>query len=177
MRRRVGIASIVVLAVLAGGAAGWVFHRPPARPPAAVAGPSSTRAVVPDVVGQRLHAASVQLLHEGLGPLLLVDPTIGDPGSRITGQRPSAGAVVRLGTDVELEVSRAPSGVVQGLHRQIDWDKSHLLDCWTALVRILDRPRLDAIFGTPNNGYLIRSAETGRGVAYYVRRCASDAVP
>jgi hypothetical protein len=66
--------------------------------------------------------------------------------------------------------------VVDGLRDQVDWDKSHLLDCWTALVRVVPSPAMRRIFGGPM-GYLADAARDGGVLAQYVRRCASDAVP
>jgi hypothetical protein len=66
--------------------------------------------------------------------------------------------------------------VVDGLRDQVDWDKSHLLDCWTALVRVVPSPAMRRIFGGPM-GYLADAARDGGVLAHYVRRCASDAVP
>ena len=66
--------------------------------------------------------------------------------------------------------------VVDGLRDQVDWDKSHLLDCWTALVRVVPSPTMRRIFGGPL-GYLADAARDGGVLAHYVRRCAADAVP
>ena len=66
--------------------------------------------------------------------------------------------------------------VVRGLREQVEWDKSHLLDCWTALVRVIPPRTMHTIFGTPL-GYLGDAARDGGVLAHYVRRCASDAVP
>ena len=66
--------------------------------------------------------------------------------------------------------------VVDGLRDQVDWDKSHLLDCWTALVRVVPSPTMGRIFGAPL-GYLADAARDGGVLAHYVRRCAADAVP
>jgi hypothetical protein len=66
--------------------------------------------------------------------------------------------------------------VVGGLRDQVDWDKSHLLDCWTGLVRVVPSGTMTRIFGRPL-GYLAEAARDGGVVAHYVRRCAADAVP
>lgn len=66
--------------------------------------------------------------------------------------------------------------VVDGLRDQVDWDKSHLLDCWTALVRVVPPTTMHKIFGRPL-GYLADAARDGGVLAHYVRRCAADAVP
>jgi hypothetical protein len=66
--------------------------------------------------------------------------------------------------------------VVDGLRDQVDWDKSHLLDCWTAIVRVVPSPTMRRIFGGPL-GYLADAARDGGVLAHYVRRCAADAVP
>jgi hypothetical protein len=66
--------------------------------------------------------------------------------------------------------------VVDGLRDQADWDKSHLLDCWTALVRVVPSPTMKRIFGRPM-GYLADAARDGGVLTHYVRRCAADAVP
>jgi hypothetical protein len=71
--------------------------------------------------------------------------------------------------------------VIQALRSQIRWDKSHLLDCWTAIVEVLarhgGRGRLMDIFGPDEVTNLTRSARTGHSLAFYIQRCASDAVP
>jgi hypothetical protein len=66
--------------------------------------------------------------------------------------------------------------VLHGWRKQVDWDKAHLLDCWTALVRAVPSPHMRVIFGQPL-GYLAEAARDGGVLARYVRRCASDAVP
>jgi len=66
--------------------------------------------------------------------------------------------------------------IVRGLRGQVEWDKSHLLDCWTALVRVVPGTKMKAIFGRPL-GYLAEAARDGGVLAHYVRRCAADAVP
>jgi hypothetical protein len=65
---------------------------------------------------------------------------------------------------------------IDALHTQVDWDKSHLLDCWTVIVRTVDPSRLRDIFGSWP-AYLVRAARDGATVAHFTRRCASDAVP
>jgi len=65
---------------------------------------------------------------------------------------------------------------IDALHTQVAWDKSHLLDCWTVIVRSIDRPRLREIFGG-SIGYLAHAARHGATVAHFTRRCAADAVP
>jgi len=66
--------------------------------------------------------------------------------------------------------------VVHGLRGQVDRDKSHLLDCWTALVRVVPSNTMKEVFGRPL-GYLADAARDGGVLAHYVRRCAADAVP
>jgi hypothetical protein len=59
--------------------------------------------------------------------------------------------------------------IVRGLRDQVEWDKSHLLDCWTAIVRTLPGRHLRVIFGSPL-GYLADAARDGGVLAHYVRR-------
>jgi hypothetical protein len=66
--------------------------------------------------------------------------------------------------------------VVDGLRGQVDRDKSHLLDRWTALVRVVPSSKMKDVFGRPM-GYLADAARDGGVLAHYVRRCAADAVP
>jgi hypothetical protein len=65
---------------------------------------------------------------------------------------------------------------IRALRTQVDWDKSHLLDCWTVIVRAIDRTHLRDIFGAAP-GYLIHAARVGGTLEHFTRRCASDAVP
>jgi hypothetical protein len=68
--------------------------------------------------------------------------------------------------------------IIRGLRSQIEWDKSHLLDCWTALVRVLPRARLERIFPTAEGTWdPVAAARRGGSLRRYIGRCASDAVP
>jgi len=58
------------------------------------------------------------------------------------------------------------------LHGQVEWDKSHLLDCWTAIVRALPEDTIPADART--SMWAVRS---GYPLDHYVSSCASDAVP
>ena len=70
---------------------------------------------------------------------------------------------------------RAAVDLVHGLRGQVEWDKDHLLDCWTVIVNTVQRSRLLQIFG--NLDGLVRAAKEGEPLDHYVRRCAADAVP
>ena len=61
---------------------------------------------------------------------------------------------------------------------QVGLDKSHLLDCWSVIVRLLPRTgpgnnSMRSIFGTSDLSSLIGIARTRFGLPHYVRRCAS----
>jgi len=64
------------------------------------------------------------------------------------------------------------SELTDDLHAQIEWDKSHLLDCWTAIVGILPVKSMPkAVRGS------IGAARSGESLDHYVMNCATDAVP
>lgn len=75
---------------------------------------------------------------------------------------------------------RSQQELIRALRSQVGWDKDHLLDCRTAIVELLRTSTADSlvnIFGAEEAVNLTRSARTGRPLGYYIRRCASDAVP
>jgi len=62
--------------------------------------------------------------------------------------------------------------LIDGLRGQIDWDKSHLLDCWTAIARGVP---MDSIpVSLPS---LVGAARSGGTLGHFITSCASDAVP
>jgi hypothetical protein len=65
------------------------------------------------------------------------------------------------------------SNDVDGLWRQIDWDKSHLLDCWVLIQRIAPAEILSHDLATNT----VPSEHTARSTPNLVNRCASDAIP
>jgi PASTA domain len=173
----------IALSISLGLAGGWLLHQPgPTRPVPRRPLPTPTVVTVPDVVDQSLNRASDVLREAGLVVSLNRISTSMYPTGRVVAQNPQAGVYISPGTTVQVRVFSPTPAVVRALRGQIDWDKSHLLDCWTALVRLLPRT------GGPNNlhsilrtipGELrtsIRSARTGRTLAHYVRNCESDAV-
>ena len=61
---------------------------------------------------------------------------------------------------------------IEGLQGQVGWDKSHLLDCWTAIVRIVPRDSLPPTVRTS-----VWAARSGESLSHYIYNCATDAVP
>lgn len=173
----------VALCLSLGFVGGWFLHQPgptgavPRRPL-----PTPTVVTVPDVMDQSLSRAADVLRDAGLVVSLSRISTRMYPTGRVVAQNPQAGASVTAGTAVQVRVFSPTPAVIRALRGQIDWDKSHLLDCWTALVRVLPRT------GGPNSlqsilraipGELrtsIRSARAGGTLAHYARNCESDAV-
>ena len=79
-----------------------------------------------------------------------------------------------LRSRVQLDQSEfvAASVQVQGLQGQIGWDKSHLLDCWTVIARVVPPATM------PDSLEPLRQAARPTGsTAGLITRCASDAVP
>jgi hypothetical protein len=68
--------------------------------------------------------------------------------------------------------TRKEAATVHALHSQVEWDKSHLLDCWTAITRVMPRSGVP-----PRERYAIGAARSGRTLGYYIASCGSDAVP
>jgi hypothetical protein len=62
--------------------------------------------------------------------------------------------------------------IVDGLRGQIEWDKSHLLDCWTAIARGVPIESIPVSLRS-----LIGAARSGATLSHFITRCASDAVP
>jgi hypothetical protein len=51
--------------------------------------------------------------------------------------------------DVYERVSAHRGRTIRGLEKQVNFDRAHLIDCWTALVRIVPAERMASIFGQP----------------------------
>ena len=62
--------------------------------------------------------------------------------------------------------------LVDGLRGQIDWDKSHLLDCWTAIARGVPMESIPVSLRP-----LVGAARSGATLGHFITSCASDAVP
>ena len=63
-------------------------------------------------------------------------------------------------------------GQLGDLRAQIEWDKSHLLDCWTAIVGILPVKSMPKAVRSS-----VWAARSGESLDHYVTNCATDAVP
>jgi hypothetical protein len=174
MTKRVVVAGLAVVSLGLAFAGGWVAHHSPSGAPVEQR-PNSTQAVVPNLVGQSVGMATHLLYANGLGSQVLASPAAA-PGSQVTSQDPAAGLVVDLGTPVRLGVSPAPNGLVQGLGGQVNWDKAHLLDCWTAIVRTLSPAELKQIFRVSNLSGVGTDVATSGSLGHYVRLCRSDAL-
>jgi hypothetical protein len=68
-------------------------------------------------------------------------------------------------------VSAHRGRTIRGLEKQVNFDRAHLIDCWTALVRIVPAERMASIFGQPP-GYLGQPTRDGGLFANFVRLCA-----
>ena len=66
----------------------------------------------------------------------------------------------------------AGNKMVDGLRSQIDWDKSHLLDCWTAIARGVPIESIPVSLRS-----LVGAARSGATLSNFITSCASDAVP
>ena len=62
--------------------------------------------------------------------------------------------------------------IVDGLRGQIEWDKSHLLDCWTAIARGAPIESIPVSLRS-----LVGAARSGATLSHFITSCASDAVP
>ena len=62
--------------------------------------------------------------------------------------------------------------LVDGLRGQIEWDKSHLLDCWTAITLVFPAESIPTSVRTS-----VGAARSGRSIGHYIENCAIDAVP
>jgi hypothetical protein len=65
------------------------------------------------------------------------------------------------------------SNDVNSLNGQVEWDKSHLLDCWVLIQRLAPAGLLSHDLAT----YPVSSEHTARSTPTLVSRCASDALP
>ena len=61
---------------------------------------------------------------------------------------------------------------IHAMQHQMNTDRSHLIDCWTALVKIVPPERMAVIFGRPP-GYLGQPTRHGGVFANFVRSCAA----
>jgi hypothetical protein len=74
--------------------------------------------------------------------------------------------------DVYKRSSANRGRTLRQMQHQMNSDRSHMIDCWTALVRIVPREKMVSIFGQPP-GYL-GQPQRHRGIfANFVRRCAA----
>ncbi len=101
----VGLAALVLLFVLV--TAGLASARSDSA-----SGPGAPRVEVPSVAGRSVEEAQRSL--EALGLLVALDyrPNEVVPAGSVFGQRPVAGAFLEVGTEVTLEVSDGPGGIV-----------------------------------------------------------------
>lgn len=74
--------------------------------------------------------------------------------------------------DVYERTSAQRGRTIRQMQHQMNSDRSHLIDCWTALVRIVPPERMASIFGQPP-GYLGQPTRHGGVFANFVRRCAA----
>lgn len=64
------------------------------------------------------------------------------------------------------------SNQLEGLQQQVVWDKSHLLDCWTVIARVVPRGTM------PSSLEPLRHAARPTGsLSRWITSCASDALP
>jgi len=61
---------------------------------------------------------------------------------------------------------------IDAMQQQMNSDRSHLIDCWTALVRTVPSETMASIFGRPP-GYLGQPTRHGGVLANFVRSCAA----
>ena len=57
------------------------------------------------------------------------------------------------------------------MQHQMNWDRSRMIDCWTALVRIVPPEKMVSIFGQPPS-YLGQPMRHQGIFANFVRSCA-----
>ncbi len=101
-KRSAVVAGTLVLALGVGFVAGWVGHQPPQSH---VTSPSTTRVVIPNVVGLRTNRATVVLHSLGLQEHVSTVSTGTYRAGYIVQQIPMAGAEVDAGATVLLGVS------------------------------------------------------------------------